>query len=256
MSERYWDQRIETLPRDTLARLQRHRLNWQMRRCWDASEFYRERLDAAGLDPAAFSDADILTRLPVLTLTELRAETATAPPFGRLTVAPEAWWVETDNNASGLRRVWTDGDVSHRADVAARALWAAGGRPGRPLNLPDRPANDLLARALTAGAARVAASPIDTHDAGTPGTGGPPTVFGHPLVGPVLAYECRERSGLHWAEDHLLVESIDGELVLTELTREGSPMLRLALGQAAELDLGSCGCGRTSARSTLIRPRA
>src|SRR5581483_954549 len=127
MSGRCWDPKLETLPRAELARLQRHRLSWQLRRCWDGSAFYRERLAAAGLDPAAFAEPAVLARLPVLTIDELLAEAQAMPPFGRLTVAPEAWWVEMDDDLPAPRRVWTDGDVSHRADLAARALWAASG---------------------------------------------------------------------------------------------------------------------------------
>ena len=47
----FWDQRIECMARDELASLQLERLKWQVRRCYRDSEFYRERLDAAGVGP-------------------------------------------------------------------------------------------------------------------------------------------------------------------------------------------------------------
>ena len=271
MGESFWDQRIETLPRATLARLQQHRLNWQLRRCWDGSPYYRERFEAAGLDPSMFGDADILTRLPVLHAPALSAEVATAPPYGRLTVSPENWWVEAE--PSGFRRVWTDGDVSHRADLAARALWAAGfgtcveGHVHLWLN------TSASVAAIQDGSARISPhcgltdSQTEAHAlwidriVGTrqirPGAH---RVFGRPLVAPTIAYECSERQGLHWAEDHFLVEVVDNEnrplpdgerggIVLTDLTREGSPLVRVPIGTIAALDRTRCGCGRTSART-------
>ena len=45
----YWDEGIETLPRDALRQLQLGRLQWQVRRCWKGSEFYRRRLHAEWL---------------------------------------------------------------------------------------------------------------------------------------------------------------------------------------------------------------
>jgi phenylacetate-CoA ligase len=276
MSDSFWDPRIEKLPRATRARLQQHRLNWQLRRCWDGSPFYRERLESARLDPSAFADADILTRLPVLRLAELRAEAEVAPPFGRLTVAPQSWWIETDEGRPEPRRVWTDGDVSHRADLAARALWAAGSGPGTVIRLADASDDARLTAALEDAAARIA----EVGDNGSEGrqvtiawslagavdaivADGPMRVLGHSLVAPTLAYECVERQGLHWAEDHFLIEVVDpetgaqqpygtvGELLLTDITREGSPLVRLAFGPMAALDVDPCACGRTSARSNL-----
>jgi phenylacetate-CoA ligase len=284
----YWDERIETLPAVDLARLQRHRLNWQLRRCWDGSPFYRGRLEAVGLGPEAFADPDILARLPILTMSDLLAETAAYPPFGRVTVAPDAWWVETDETGPEPRRVWTDGDVSHRADIAARVLWAAGFARTRNAAVVyvfrDRERGDQHARAgVEAGLSRAVTQALASHDPTgmsdlmiwtdqMPAPGTPPDgsfqVFGLPGIAPTLAYECEARAGVHWAEDHYLVEAADlatgkpvpdgaaGNLVLTDLTREGSPLIRLALGYVGALDRTPCACGRTAARSHEIRPRA
>ena len=58
------------------------------------------------------------------------------------------------------------------------------------------------------------------------------------LCGPGVSVECPEHNGLHIAEDHFIVETIDsdtgevlspgeeGELVFTSLTKTGLPMLR------------------------------
>lgn len=284
MDSMFWDERIETLPRETLERLQRHRLNWQLRRCWDGSPFYRERLEAAGLDPSMFADADILSRIPILYPRELDAEQQNAPPFGRLTVAPEAWWVETEQGRPAARRVWTDGDVSHRADIAARALWAptsgrrawgridpaiALGNGGDPHVLAAlRDASHRIGRVETPSEVEGAVNmiwkpwPFATPDVDPDSF----LVYGDLLVGPTLAYECDQRQGLHWAEDHFLPEMVDrtsflpvpddvpGVLVVTDLTREGSPLLRYPLGPVSGLDRTPCRCGRTSVRLVRSHP--
>lgn len=71
---------------------------------------------------------------------------------------------------------------------------------------------------------------------------------------------CRERNGLHIAEDHLLVEVIDpatgaavadgekGEMVLTTLQKRARPMIRFRTGDIITRDSTPCACGRTHAR--------
>jgi hypothetical protein len=85
-------------------------------------------------------------------------------------------------------------------------------------------------------------------------------------VARTLAYACRKSDGVHWNDDHFLVEVVDpasgaprpageaGALLVTDLAREGSPLLRFWTGLEASLVEDACACGRTSARSPLVRP--
>lgn len=71
---------------------------------------------------------------------------------------------------------------------------------------------------------------------------------------------CEEKSGLHWAEDHILVEVLDpntgepvpegerGEMVLTTLKKTARPMIRFRTGDIVSFTSEPCGCGRTSIR--------
>lgn len=86
-------------------------------------------------------------------------------------------------------------------------------------------------------------------------------LYGSAEVSTLLAAECAAQQGLHWAEDHVLVEVIDpethrpcrdgerGVLVLTDLTRQNMPLLRYWTGDMALLVRDRCPCGRTHARS-------
>jgi phenylacetate-CoA ligase len=80
------------------------------------------------------------------------------------------------------------------------------------------------------------------------------------IIGPGVAMECEHQKGLHINEDHFYPEIIDpatgrvlpdgqkGELVVTTLTKEGTPVLRYRTRDITYLDRGPCACGRTTAR--------
>jgi len=77
------------------------------------------------------------------------------------------------------------------------------------------------------------------------------------VIGPGVAYECEEQSGMHINEDHFIPEIIDpdtgevlpvgatGELVFTCITKEAFPILRYRTRDIACLDAAPCSCGRT-----------
>ena len=80
------------------------------------------------------------------------------------------------------------------------------------------------------------------------------------IIGPGVASECEHQEGLHVFEDHFYPEIIDpktgtvlpdgekGELVVTTLTKEGTPLLRYRTRDITYLDRSPCPCGRTSVR--------
>src|SRR6201999_724284 len=77
-----------------------------------------------------------------------------------------------------------------------------------------------------------------------------------------LAFECEPRpgEGVHIIESEFIPEVIDpqtlqpvaegepGELVLTNLGRWGSPLIRYRTGDRVRLTRGQCACGRSFAR--------
>ena len=85
--------------------------------------------------------------------------------------------------------------------------------------------------------------------------------YGLAEVGPTFASECSAKTGIHFAEDHVLVECVDpetrravpegelGVLVFTHLTREATPMLRYWSNDYARLSTARCPCGRTHVRA-------
>ena len=85
--------------------------------------------------------------------------------------------------------------------------------------------------------------------------------YGLAEVGPTMASECTAKAGLHWTEDHHLVELVNPEtnepclpgevgiLVITHLTREATPMIRYWTNDYAQMTYEPCVCGRTHSRS-------
>ena len=86
-------------------------------------------------------------------------------------------------------------------------------------------------------------------------------------MGPGVAIECMEQTGLHLAEDHFFAEIIDpvtgkrlpdgewGELVLTSVDREASPIVRYRTRDITRILPGTCGCGRTHRRIDRLHGR-
>jgi phenylacetate-CoA ligase len=87
------------------------------------------------------------------------------------------------------------------------------------------------------------------------------------IIGPGVGNECRYKTGIHICDDHFYPEIIDphtgevlpygeiGELVITTLTREATPLIRYRTRDITSLIPGECKCGRTSMRMKRIMGR-
>lgn len=88
------------------------------------------------------------------------------------------------------------------------------------------------------------------------------------MNGPGVAFECQYKNGMHVWEDSYILEVInpdtleplpdgeEGELVFTNLTREGMPLIRYRSGDIASFIPEPCECGRNHRRITRIKGRA
>lgn len=85
------------------------------------------------------------------------------------------------------------------------------------------------------------------------------------VIGPGVAFECDEQTGMHINEDHFIVETIDpdtgevllegeeGELVFTCVTKEAFPLIRYRTRDIGVLSREKCSCGRTLVK--MLKPR-
>lgn len=327
-AERYFHPKIETMHREKLMELQFERLKKQIERCYNNSDFYKERFKKAGISPEDIRDFSDFEAIPPITKNELREEQKAYPPFGRYTVAPQSDWRElhpsTGTTGIPVYTIWTEKDVENITSWTARTMWMSGVRPNDVVQngfsyglwvaglachyaareigcfiipigaisterqidyfMRVKPtvflATPSFALYLSEKLKERGISPNDLSlrmgmFGGEAGTEIPSTrkkieeglgieaydYYGLAEIGPTIASECEAKAGIHWVEDHILVEVLDiktkkrcepgeiGVLVLTHLTKEGTPLIRYWTNDLAKVVVDKCECGRTLARS-------
>ncbi|MBA8827236.1 phenylacetate-CoA ligase [Saccharopolyspora lacisalsi] len=128
-----WDSG-ERLGPDGLAGLQLERLQWTLWHAYDNVPFYRHRFDAAGVHPRDCRTLADLARFPTTTKHDLRDNY----PFGMFAVAQDqVRRVHASSGTTGQPTVvgYTQHDLDVWADVVARSIRAAGGRPGHKVHV-------------------------------------------------------------------------------------------------------------------------
>jgi phenylacetate-CoA ligase len=306
---------------------ERGTLRWAVRHAYEGSDFYRAKLDAAGVDPAAVEGPEDLPRLPFTTKEELRQ----AQPFGWTCVPLEdVVRVHASTGTTGRRTIstYTAQDLDDWAELFRRALevagvtrsdrflitpgfglWSAGAgfqagveRLGA-LAIPTGPGNVelqfemLLELGATAIAATSSFSLLLAEEAARRGLAGRLSlrlgILGSErwgdamrrqieaglgiesfdlagfteLYGPGMAIDCHLHDGLHYWDDHYVVEIVDpstgdvlpageeGEMVVTTLRKEAQPLLRYRTRDLTSLLPGACACGSRFPRHGRIRGR-
>ncbi|MGK9230988.1 phenylacetate--CoA ligase [Inquilinus limosus] len=124
----------ERASRDEIMALQRERLSWTLRHAYDNVPHYRRAFDAAGVHPSDFRDLPDLARFPFTTKQDLRD----AYPFGMFAVPRDRIArIHASSGTTGRPTVvgYTRADLDMWADVMARSIRAAGGRPGMTVHV-------------------------------------------------------------------------------------------------------------------------
>ncbi|MFI6017857.1 phenylacetate--CoA ligase PaaK [Streptomyces sp. NPDC051287] len=124
----------ERMSRAELTALQLTRLRATLRHAYDNVELYRRKFDAAGVGPEDCRTLADLARFPFTTKADLRD----TYPFGMFAVPmSEVRRVHASSGTTGRPTVvgYTENDLSMWADVVARSIRAAGGRPGHKVHI-------------------------------------------------------------------------------------------------------------------------
>ncbi|MBK3632507.1 phenylacetate--CoA ligase PaaK [Streptomyces asoensis] len=119
----------ERLDAGALRTLQRERLRASLRHAYAEVPFYRAAFDEAGVHPDDCRDLSDLARFPFTTKADLREHY----PYGMFAVPRDRLRrIHASSGTTGRPTVvgYTDADLSMWADMVARSIRAAGGRPG------------------------------------------------------------------------------------------------------------------------------
>jgi phenylacetate-CoA ligase len=119
---------------EDLRALQLDRLRWSLGHAYDNVPHYRRAFDEAGVRPADLQDLADLARFPFTAKADLRANY----PFGMFAVPrKQVARIHASSGTTGRPTVvgYTKDDIDTWAEVMARSIEAAGGRPGDLLHV-------------------------------------------------------------------------------------------------------------------------
>ncbi|MFI8189233.1 phenylacetate--CoA ligase PaaK [Streptomyces sp. NPDC085946] len=119
----------ERLDADALREVQLRRLRASLRHAYENVPFYRDSFDRAGIRPEDCRSLADLARFPFTTKADLRD----TYPYGMFAVPRDrVRRIHASSGTTGRPTVvgYTDNDLSLWADMVARSIRAAGGRPG------------------------------------------------------------------------------------------------------------------------------
>jgi phenylacetate-CoA ligase len=120
---------IEHASRDELQSLQLQRMKWTLRHAYDNVPHYKQAFDQAGVHPDDLKQLSDISRFPFTTKQDLRDNY----PFRMFAVPREqVSRIHASSGTTGKPTVvgYTAKDIDNWADLVARSIWAAGGRPG------------------------------------------------------------------------------------------------------------------------------
>ncbi|MFI7382643.1 phenylacetate--CoA ligase PaaK [Streptomyces sp. NPDC049813] len=130
---RWWDEG-ERLGAEELRARQLERLRATLSRVYERVPFYRAAFDKAGVRPQDCASLADLARFPFTVKTDLRDNY----PFGMFAVEQaQVRRLHASSGTTGLPTVvgYTEDDLSMWADMVARSIRAAGGRPGHKVHV-------------------------------------------------------------------------------------------------------------------------
>lgn len=121
----FYNEKMETLPREEMEKLQSERLRDCVRRVYENVAPYRAKMDAAGVKPEDIHDIHDLKKLPFTIKQDLRDNY----PFGMFaTPMEDVVRIHASSGTTGKQTVvgYTEKDLDCWAEIMARTLTAAG----------------------------------------------------------------------------------------------------------------------------------
>lgn len=121
----YWNEKIETMPREEMRKLQSERLVDTVKRVYENVPYYRKKMQDIGLEPGDIKGIDDLNKLPFTYKTDLRDNY----PFGTFAVPMEqVTRIHASSGTTGKQTVvgYTQQDLDVWAECLARSFTSIG----------------------------------------------------------------------------------------------------------------------------------
>lgn len=325
--QKYWNEKLETMPREELEKKQLEDLKEIVKFAYDNAPYYKRSFDAANVKPEEIKTLSDIQKFPFIDKKTQRDTQGVGSFLGELCAVPEedVIFISTSSGSTGIPTMspFTKKDFDEFQDTESRWFWQVGMRPKdryvHALNFslyvggPDVigaqnlgalciwggtiPSERLLfilktyqptiiwtspsyawqlgEKALKSGidpkrdlsikkiiVAGELGGSIDATRKSIEDLWGAEVFdfYGLSDIFGACAAMCEAKDGLHIAEDHILVETIDihtgevlkpgevGELVYTTLRKHARPLIRFRTGDIGWIDYTQCSCGRTHGR--------
>src|SRR5262245_58349453 len=126
----YWNEEIELIGEQDRIRLESERLRRQISYNCNASAFYRERLERAGVEPDQIRDVRDLACIPFMEKPDIAESQRDGDLLGVNQCAPldHIVRIQATGGTTGqpMRIGMTRQDIADYCEMGARALWAMG----------------------------------------------------------------------------------------------------------------------------------
>jgi phenylacetate-CoA ligase len=128
----FFNEEIETLPKEKLQALQLQRLQAIVERAYTQNDFYRHLYDEAGVKPSDIRTLEDIRKLPFLEKKTVRAAYPYGMAFARPGKEGGAVQIHATSGTTGksVPVFATKKDIGYWSDLNARELWMTGMRPG------------------------------------------------------------------------------------------------------------------------------
>ena len=328
---KFWDEALETQPREELEAKQLADLKEIVQFAYDNAPYYKRSFDEAGVKPSDIKTLKDIEKFPFINKKTQRDTQGVGSFLGELCAVPEddVVFISTSSGSTGVPTIspFTAQDFEEFQETEARWFWQVGMRPSdryvHALNFslyvggPDvigaqktgalciwggtLPSERLLwvlktyqpsviwtspsyawqlgEKAVKAGydpkkdfnikkiiVAGELGGSIDATRKAIEDLWGAEVYdfYGLSDIFGACAAQCEYHDGLHIAENHILVETIDihtgkvlepgqtGELVFTTLRKHARPLIRFKTGDIGRIDITPCKCGRTHGRIHIL----
>ena len=331
INNKFWNEELETLPREELQKRQLEDLKEIVKFAYDNAPYYKRSFDEAGVKPEDIKTLKDIEKFPFINKKTQRDTQGVGSFLGELAAVPEedVVFISTSSGSTGVPTMspFTKKDFDEFQDTESRWFWQIGMRPNdryvHALNFslyvggPDvigaqnlgalciwggtLPSERLLfilktyqptviwtspsyawqlgEKALKAGydpkkdfnikkiiVAGELGGSIDATRKAIEDIWGAEVFdfYGLSDIFGACAAQCEYHDGLHIAENHILVETVDihtgeilepgqtGELVFTTLRKHARPLIRFKTGDIGRIDVTPCKCGRTHGRIHIL----